>query len=788
MIAVLITETKQQEETDMKKYITFISCFIVLCGLLGCTDERWLENGSAAENTGGLPIEFVMDLAPIQPVTRADGTKINYGQKTEFVKDDIIQIVANFYKKSETDNDEFELMQGKSVCCILTYNGEKWEDKSGANLYWPWDSEKADFTAFYYPGFDGVLSVGSSPTVLLDSLKVTTDPLMTNKVSDIPYGNAVSLKFEHKCARLILTDLDAVTGGASYSELWMENLNSDTGNSKTNAFALNLSNNNKLSLGFNFVSVSDENDKILIGGKTAVDENNQDVANSMLFFLPSGNYSKVALTRRLGHPLFSWDSVNELSNLEAGKSYIVSLKDLLGHITIDNDDDWWDDEDENYIKPEEGKFNLNDFLECVGNGRSYSYYEDGKRIVVLEKITDKYIALKKNIDFDFQEFTLRNIDTGITFDGDGHFFKNVTHNSIFNKIDGNVMNLGIIDSEVTNISLTEEEVGAQGDYKANMFGLLARECLGNIDRIRLSNIKIHVSSIEEGGTFMVGALVGENNLSPITNIEVNGDITVTVDNKITNGSLILGGLVGQNGKNASLESVTVYDNAKISVTNKTQIAKGSVYTGGLVGLSSSDVKNCKVLADVDASEATGIWVYTGGIVGSLRNSTDSDESETRDTTEGTNLHIKLDNSQNIGNVRGGRCLQNVTEHETASGHSSTGGLVGYSLRADITNSLVSGTVSSTIEIEEGKSEYYTIGGVVGAVRAVKSGDVHDYPVVRDNSIYANVESQPNGTSCFVGWLAGIAPKNIIEQTNLNSLYVVTELDKVGRIDDSAPGE
>lgn len=785
MIAVLITETIQQEETDMKKYITFISCFIVLCGLLGCTDERWLENGSAAENTGGLPIEFVMDLAPIQPVTRADGTKINYGQKTEFVKDDIIQIVANFYKKSETDDNKFELMQGKSVCYILTYNGEKWEDKSGANLYWPWDSEKADFTAFYYPGFDGVLSVGSSPTVLLDSLKVTTDPLMTNKVSDIPYGNAVSLKFEHKCARLILTDLDAVTGGASYSELWMENLNA-----KTNAFALNLSKtNNELSLDFNFETVRDENDRVLIGGKTAVDEKNQDVANSMLFFLPPGDYSTVALTRRFGHSLFSWDSVDDLNKLEAGNSYIVSLKDLLGHITIDNDDDWWEDEDEDeYITPENEKFNLNDFLECVGNGRPYSYYDNGKEVVVLERIANNYVVLKKNIDFNKQNFTLRNIDTGITFDGNGHFFKNVTYNSIFNKIDGNVMNLGIIDSEVTNISLTEEEVGAQGDYKANMFGLLARECLGNIDRIRLSNITINVSSLEEGGTFMVGALVGENNLSPITNIEVNGNITVTVNDKVSNGSMILGGLVGQNGKDASLESVTVYDNAKISVTNNTQITKGSVYTGGLIGLSSSDIKNCKVLADVDASDATGIWVYTGGVVGSLRNSTDSDDSETRDTTEETNLHIKLENSQNIGTVIGGRCLQNVTEDESASGHSSTGGLVGYSLRADITNSLVSGTVSSAIEVEEGKSEYYTIGGVVGAVRAVKSGDVHDYPVVRDNSIYANVNLQPNETFCFVGWLAGIAPQNIIEQTNLNSLYVETKLGKVGRIDDSAPGE
>ena len=80
MIAELITETVQQEETDMKRYITFISCFIVLCGLLGCTDERWLENGGTAENAGGLPIEFVMDFAPITPSSRADA---QIGEKTE---------------------------------------------------------------------------------------------------------------------------------------------------------------------------------------------------------------------------------------------------------------------------------------------------------------------------------------------------------------------------------------------------------------------------------------------------------------------------------------------------------------------------------------------------------------------------------------------------------------------------------------------------------------------------------------------------------------------------------
>lgn len=782
----------------MKKYITFISSFIVLCCLLGCTDEQWLENGNNSTTKDGLPVEFIMDFATNTPSTRtiAPDSNIELDEKTSFDKGDIIQIVANFYKKG---NETTEYVLEESVCCILTYEKGtdnaigKWVNSSGESLLWPWDSEYATFQAFYYPGFNGLMNSEENPTyqiktdpVLLESLELDTDPLMAEEVR-VDYGNAVNLTFEHIYTRLVVTDLDAVTGGTNYTQLWLENKSTDTQTSKTNAFYLQLNQDEttKLSFTCEFKSISDDNNKVLIGGKEqeVTIQPNTDPVKAIVFFLPEGDYSNVALTRRFGRSLLEWENVTELKELKSQKSYRISLKDMLGNITLDDDDDWWEDETTaDYITPEDGKFDLAKFLECAANGHPYSYYDNNNtEIVVLEEIEDNYIVLKQNIDFNNQSFTPRNVDHGITFDGNGHFFRKVK-NSVFNEIRGHVLNLGITQSNAT-VSLTNS---ATNELAGDKFGLLARVSEGQVDGIRLSGITINISSLAEGGTYMIGALVGENNTQSVTNIEVTGDIQVQVGpESIKTAALTVGGLTGQNGKGASLESVTVYDNARITVNNKTELLIGSVYTGGLVGLSSSYIRNCKVLANVDASNATGTWVYTGGLAGSMRNPDDYDPNDTS-----KNYHIKVENSQNIGEVKGGICLKETTDSGTASGHSSTGGLVGYSLRADIENCLVSGTVSSKIA-ENATLEYYTIGGVAGAVRAVNSSYAADYPQVKNNNVYATVVKNPIGINSysFTGWLAGIAPKNIIDQQSLNQCFVQTNLenlDKVGRVDDSTP--
>lgn len=780
MIAVLITETIQQEETDMKRYITFISCFIILCGLLGCTDERWLENGSATENTGGIPIEFVMDFAPITPSSRADA---QIEEKTEFADGDIIQVVANFYKKNESNPSTSDLMEDKSVCCILTYQQEgnemgKWVNNSGIPLYWPWDADNASFSAFYYPGFNGVLDINNNKTlpVLLDSLNVTTDPLMAEEVTDISYGNAVHLTFKHKCTRLILTDLDEVTGGASYSKLWLENTGINT-EDRENAFQLELKEDKdenyekgKYLFDFQFVKKEDSNNRVLIGGNTI---DITDGSKALVLFLPPGNYSKVSLTRRFGRPLFSWDNVDQLKDLTEGVSYTVSLKDLLGNITIDDDEEWWTDEE--YIPTvDDREFDLQTFLNSIQSGNSYSYQKNGEEIVVLEKVEEGHLVLRKNINFNNSNFDEVEVGNTTTLDGDGHFFKGVSK-SVFRRILGHVQNLGITES---NASVTLTVGTTSSTPSSSSFGILARESSGTVDGIRLDNIYIDITLDESGassGSFYAGALLGNNINSPTQNIEVN-DISIRINKVSLSGSLMLGGLVGQNGgSNASLNNVNMCGDNYIEVVNNAQ--GGNIYTGGLVGVSASDILNCRVRAIVDASAAIGSWMYTGGLVGSMRNP-DGD------------IHIVVKDSQNEGSVKGGKCQGVSSSGVSSTGHSSTGGLVGYSLRSDIINCLVSGTVSSAIGENENNNpdsvlNYYTIGGIAGAVRAVDSNTAYKFPEVEDNTVYAEVTNQTVEGFCYVGWLSGIAPTNVTDETS-NKCWVTTTLQNVGLEDNSAP--
>lgn len=761
--------------------------------LSGCTDERWQENGGTAENVGGLPIEFIMDLAPVTPSSRTDVANVEIGEKTEFAPGDIIQIVANFYKKNETDPAKLELMTDKSVCCFLTYQkGDNdlmgtWVNTSGASLYWPWESEEASFAAFYYPGFNGLLDVDKTTLpVLLDSLDVTTDPLMANEVTKIPYGNAVHLTFKHQCTRLVLTDLEAVTGGASYTRLWMENKEEEAVSSQQNAFQLSLNESTgttdtneqgKLSLKFEFTQETDGS-SVLIGGRsTPITSSTDNSENAIVFFLPPGDYSNVALTRRFGRPLLSWEGVTKLNDLKAGKSYTVSLTDLLGNITIDDDDDWWKD-DETYIPaPDDEDFSLSEFLRRIEEGQPYSYVHNGETIDVMEKTADNYLVLKYNIDFTKQNDTQVTVKSGITFDGNGHFFKNVNKRPVFETVQGHVQNLGITESTQNNVSLTTDP----NSPRNSEFGILARESQGMVDGIRLDNITIQVTKMEGKGPFMIGALVGNNNTQPITNIEVNNiHVSSGADaNDTKEGTVVmLGGIIGQNGENASLENVSMSGDGKITVTNNTPITVGSVYTGGLVGLSASHIKNCKVRADVSAYDATGTWVYTGGLAGSMRNQ----------KTDTTKDHILVDSSQNEGTVRGGECLSdNSTTGDAARGHSATGGLVGYSLRADIRHCTVSGTVETHTGTHNDGIEYYTLGGIAGAVRAVDSTATDDYPQVFDNDVYAIVYwDASTATYCFAGWLAGVAPANVeATQPQPNTCYIQTSLKKVGIEDNSS---
>lgn len=804
----------------MKKYISFIAGMILSCCLISCTEEQWVENGGGTEQQGGLPIEFVMDIAPAQPLTRADGTEITIeGEKTAFENGDIIQIVANFYCKDANGTDNV-LMPKESICTMLQYqksetdNMGKWvnyEPVSGKGkpLYWPWKSEEATFQAFYYPGFNGFIDPEKETLpVLLDSVDIKTNPLITEETEKIPYGNAIHLTFNHICTRLVLTDLNDVTGGANYSRLWMENNSSTSETSNTNAFKLRVNkvnreteqaDNGKLYFEYTFTDIQNEEQKVLIGGKSAtISQNNSNKEETaIIFFLPvsqTGDYSNVTLTRRFGRPLLNWKDVKGLESLLKGKSYIVSLDELRGNITIDDDDDWWED-DQEPIKPEEGYFDLNKFLQCIKDGVPYSYNDkEGKKIIVLEEIEENHLVLTQNIDFNNETFTPSQISSAITLDGNGHYFSNV-NKPVFRRIEGKVHNLCFKKCE---ISVDLEDTN-DSDYAYCRIGILANTNYGTIDNIRLSNIKIMVNSIEDNGLYEVGSLVGDSQGS-ISNIELDEIIVETEKLDATGVTFTLGGLVGQTAKNGSIKNVSMYTGKTISVTNKVKIINGNSYTGGLVGLSSSSITYCNVRADVSTEEATGTWLYTGGLVGSMRNQVGNNSYNTQtfveNSTETNDSHILLEYSQNIGTVTGGECIGKVSDDIISTGHSATGGLVGYSLRADIKNCIVDGIVTSHIGYNRNEPtqalEFYTIGGLAGAVRAAKSGDTNDYPQVWNNYVYAAVDESlsvdmPDVTVhfCKVGWLAGIAPDNVNENTT-NKIMKYTKYNKVGYPSNNSP--
>lgn len=781
----------------MKKYIALIYSLVLALCLSGCTEERWLENGENTGQDSGMPIEFVMNINPIQALTRANGdNNVVINEKTEFSEGDIIQVVANFYYTEESTEKLYS-----SACCILTYDGNgNWVNNSGVNLSWPWEElVTGKFQAFYYHGFDGLIKLNPgetedyTPEALLDfdDLGNLPAPLMTEVVT-VEYGNAVNLTFEHQCARLVLTDYANVIGN-SYDRLWLEN--KDENGKEENAFKLGLiksEESDELSFSFEFTSVKDEN-RALIGGKKT---ENTDTENAIVFYLPPGDYSKVSLVRRFGYPLLSWDvpastttdgNNSSLNNLEAGKSYTVSLEDLQGNITIEDDDDWWIDNE--IVTPGNG-FDLEKFLESIGSGSSYSYTKDGtnETVSVLEATkegTSTYLKLKTGVDFmNYKGDIEVDLGTGVIFDGGRYSFKNIAQ-PVFNKIYGVIQNLGINTIETTEIKLDSEK---------HNFGILARENHGIIDNIRLNGINIDVIELYNGsGSInMVGTMVGYN-LGRISNIELK-DIKIEVsDTDAQDGtSLMLGGLIGQNGANNSLDGVSMFGDEKITVTNQTGMKVGSVYSGGLVGLSSGNIQNCAVRADVDASQATGTWVYTGGIVGSIRYQVDS----------GQQTKIKFENSNNEGNVIGGECIYNENGDgaDNSRGHSSTGGLVGYSLNTDINNCKVKGEISSIIVRHPDiltYNEFYTIGGLVGAVRAADSSKPDLYPDVTNNSIYSTFNTDldkhkpPTNAAdtyvhyCYIGWLAGIAPTNV-KNGDTNKKLVDNEYDNVGYLSDNSP--
>lgn len=793
----------------MQKYILII--YSIICySLLGCTDEPWAEKRNPGQNEG-VPVEFVMELPQRTLLTRTGeegGSSIEFDEKVAFKDGDKIQIIANFYGKPESDPSAKNENFISSVCCFLEYNqeGDKWVNNSGEVLCWPLDSESAVFAAFYYPGFDGMLRMNEATLpVSLDTLTIQSDPLMTKEVTVNEYGHAVSLKFEHKCTRLVLTDVgDFLNTGYIPDKLWLTSEIANPNVDKeplTNTFQLMAVGTEGGAQSFKFAfteelvaSPSTREGSDGADGKTSITVRGNQIASTtrdtegtkgqdaIVFFLPPGDYSTATLSLRPGRPLLSWENVNTstnddvkgLTNLEAGKSYVVSMNDLGGHITMDGDADDWEQDGDDVVKLK--KLELQEFLNAISAGKEYSCQigEDEEETQLLEVI-DNEVVLLKCIDFDNQNFDPVALETGRSFDGNKHYFKNIKDKPVFSIIRGaTVKNLGF-----KNVQLNET---VKQDDDINSIGALAfKSKSSTIEGIRLEDINMSLTSGLPNGEVAIGALVGNSSDTHISEIAV-GKITVSITGKEqdfgTSSTLMFGGLIGQNagGENGSLRGVSMLDGESIiTVENGMKVSSGHNYTGGLVGLSWCSIENCKIRADVDASGADGVWNYTGGLAGVMRGhhlgATGGDE----------HIHIEIKDSQYDGNVHGGICHA-YQGGASSIGHSSTGSLIGYSLGANTSFCTAKGKVNSNIEQTE--SSYYTIGGAFGYIRHENEDTDVD---VNNNRVYVKVNDniKPIEDFCIVGWLAGVAP-NEVKNQETNTIEILTDIGKVGEVDDEVP--
>lgn len=728
----------------------------VLLALYGCKDEQW-DEGRQTQAKGGMPVQFQIEY-PQDAFTKAPGKG-----KRNFETGDVIQLSAKFNKKG-----------GGSVCeyRILTYDEsqEKWEcrpytpdepedgkedptEEIPVNdlLTWPLDAKSGEFKAYYVPEYKAMLNnqggndIGRSRPVSLDGLSDETDPLFAE--SGITECNhAVELNFTHCCTRLTLTNLN------KEEEYWLRK-SVDAGEMVSNHFYLELSMENDLKLGFGY----DESEKDPKVARTT------DSEGTITFYLEPGDYNGSRFFYRHGSPVFSFGDYIKLPEFEVNHSYTYAFDYSKGiFVEVEPDEDEWSKPDEDAVG--EKGFSMKEFLENVVYGTDYSCEIDGKKVKVLEQVAPGSTRLLQNVKRrDDDEFDSVELPNTCIFDGGGHFISNL-HKPLFTAMRGRVWNLGLY-----NVNIKEDAQSGKLDEIPTSLGALARLASGEIYNMRLIDVNVEFKIPDDPeNNYNVGALVGYYRTSGtryISDIELGGQITVTMNPKEEKSTAItfLGGVVGQCTallNNVSMVSDVSDQEMVNSLTVKNTCDGGNVgsrYTGGLVGRcnDNGNVKNCRLTnVTVDVTQACALWNYAGGLLGGIQG---VDDGGVHDGEE--HQPITMVNSSVIGlNLKGGRCLPDETV-STAIGHTSTGGLVGYAVHAQVENChVISATVTNRGLSDQVPTQcYVSVGGAFGHIQSSE--------IVSANTVFdVTIEDIPKDFSCLVGSFAGIG-LSTLENTN-----------------------
>lgn len=713
----------------MNKTIGILGFLLAVC-LCSCKDDMVAGNNADNRNPdNGLPIAFITELTARSSIgDAASRATVTDNYKQEFEAGDRIHISAVF---TLLDEDGQESENTTTVYDCLSFDGEAWQSTATQSpMTWPWNASKATFTAYYIYTSDtsgGWLTEGSPLTIRLDALTDETDPLMA-VVEDVEYGYAVPLTFQHLCTKLSITD---VSNNAT--EFWAK-----TAGGINDAFSLTLQSDNTLAFAFG------KEDATVTDTRVAAQRTEE---NTVSYYLAPTvtdqiSYEGMQLTYRYSRPYLTLN-LEELADLEAGNSYVVSITENAGSITIDEDeDDWWDDPDDE--DTEEVKVDIDEFLQAICEGTVYQT-KDGTPVLGVSSDIQGGTELLVNVDFDNQTPTQEHdLPNAAVFNGNYHYIKNVAQ-PLFGTINGSISNLNL-----ASVSIEDQLQSATGS--------MGRTCSANssISNVRLTGITIQVAPNENANALCdVGALVG-NCAGAIETVRLAGNIEIIVqpedeDDATPLGRIYIGGIVGQlSGTLSDVSRVEEETPGTFTVTNACSNQIGERYTGGLVGLSTGRIANCTMEANVDASEARGVLVYTGGMAGMARNASSASES-----------NGGIFNSTFNGTIQCGRAYS--AEEEAVEGHAYAGGLVGYAYHVgQITGNEVFGTLIGPIGDEgQGFLPYtntiYATGGLFGQAYQSPSSDnttwiafkdqlTNDTPNYHIGTIAGRADSESTSTS------------------------------------------
>lgn len=676
----------------MRTLITTIktSVWMLLCLLctISCTQEEIWNAGN--QDYAGKPIQITVSGPDNYAIGRAAKEP-----KKEFKNGDIIHISTAFTYTTGTQAAD----QASVVYSCLKYNGSSWTETTDPKTFtWPWNAEKATFTAYYIPAAGSYTNSSfmkpGDVTINLSDLS-NSDPLYATH-ADVVAGGSVYLQFNHLLTKVTFTNMEEkkVTLGQELrlvADCDDQMIFTRVENGKTIDQLVHTSSQ---ATGY-ITSQCEENSSIL----------------ECTFLVPAiAAKSTIKLAYKDMSPYHSLELPKDLlpEGLEAGKHYIIDVTKLADNFISDaiKEQDWNTD---GVVRLDAD--NVKKYLESIRDGEECSVEINGKNtqiLVTYKEIIDgqekDVVAQIKDVEFNIVEgesFTPVNIRQNIIFQGNGHKIstvkitntiqddsypdvpspKGVACKALFGKNNGTIKNLIIEDASI-KAGNTQEAYAA----------ILTGQNVGTIENVTIKNVEIKVTSATQ-----IGSLAGANSYI-VSNCQITGKVSITVEQSTQNTSCYIGGLVGYASGESKITNCSINADTEKQISIKRSYQ--NCFAGGIAGFIENHSESCATNLTIDADNVSSVTkLYAGGFAGQAKGTISKATA-----TGNISILTTLNKDIYIGGFTGE--LQNGTLDDCAANGnitcaeslSTAGGMVGnmdaYTQSTAITYSSATGTITN----------------------------------------------------------------------------------------------